>query len=210
MFGRISVLAAAMAVCYAIINVLNQNLQEDEQASQPRNIQNRDLQTSQPRGVQASQPHSIQASQNRNFQTASPRHLQYSEEEENIEEEYSEEEEDYSEEEEYREKCPLPPRLGLEGQWIPRQYFKGKKSFGYYKCSKCSRTWGSAHSFPDSRQACKSCETWNFPIFMWKNFTKDTRSRKSDDDDGPPHEHSRCEKCLKGNMCTRSKGVHYH
>ena len=48
------------------------------------------------------------------------------------------------------------PYAGCEGEWVPTSsFFKQGKSFGYFNCTDCNKTWMSAHAQKKFRQACK-------------------------------------------------------
>ena len=49
---------------------------------------------------------------------------------------------------------PNPP-VDSEGEWVHPHEFKGRKSFGYFLCLNCRKTWLSAHSFPNYQQGCQ-------------------------------------------------------
>ena len=101
-----------------------------------------------------------------------------------------------------------PPFDGVEGEWIPRELFRGNKSFGGFVCN-CGKTWVSAHAQKVYRQQCKTCKTGYLPTVMWQN---DNRSRKSvglvevSDRLKGHHESSLCEACKRGS-CTAPGGV---
>jgi len=67
------------------------------------------------------------------------------------------------------------PYDGCKGEWIEREVFDGQKSFGFYECSKCFNTWLSSKSFKDYRQGCKYCNKDNYPLYLWKNETKNIK-----------------------------------
>jgi hypothetical protein len=100
-------------------------------------------------------------------------------------------------------RLPLSPYEGLAGAWLLRRDYlelKGeRKSFGYYRCD-CRKTWGSAHAFPTTRQACKECDEWSYPLLMWFN-TEEKQARHIPDGDDRPHDRERCERCCKGLPC---------
>ncbi len=108
-------------------------------------------------------------------------------------------------EEEWR---PSPP-VDSKGLWVHREEFKGFKSFGYYQCIKCCKTWFSAHAHPNYRQACKKCEVWEYPRYLWQNLEKDVREKKpKEDEEKKPHDQNRCEACKIGE-CLRAIYVDY-
>ena len=84
-----------------------------------------------------------------------------------------------------------------DGQWVARNKFKREKSFGFFKCHKCNKTWLSAHAFRKYRQGCKGCETKVLPIYLWENHEKNTEIKKKKDNK-KPHDAGRCEACRKG------------
>src|ERR1700756_1498409 len=86
------------------------------------------------------------------------------------------------------------------GEWIERDKFLGRKSFGMYECEKCHKTWLSAHAFKDCKQGCQKCEIMVLPTFMWKNI--DTFYVRTIKADASPHDSARCEACKKG-ICKR-------
>lgn len=90
-----------------------------------------------------------------------------------------------------------PPPVSSPGQWVPRDEFKGKKSFGAYRCDDCDKTWISAHAFRDYHQGCQNCETENLPLWMWKNFQRNSEL-VADRDSNSPHDRARCEACKAG------------
>lgn len=95
------------------------------------------------------------------------------------------------------------PFPGAVGQWMRRNDFKGKKSFGYFKCQQCSNQWLSAHAMQHSRQACKSCPTlFVLPCCMWLNTDlKEKGCVREEPDDCAPHRTDLCEACLTGISC---------
>lgn len=92
------------------------------------------------------------------------------------------------------------------GHWISLEDFVGRKSFGAFKCKCCSgKTWVSAHAYADFKQACKSCNVYTLPKFMWVNDPSDdseSRTVKKLDAD-KPHDMARCEACAAG-VCSAS------
>ncbi len=122
-------------------------------------------------------------------------HLQYKEEE--YEDESSEESSvESSEGSSWR---PNPP-IDTAGDWVHPYEFKGRKSFGYFKCSSCLKTWISAHSFPQFKQGCKKCNIEDVPIFLWQNAeNEDRRDRYFKLEElNKPHDQHRCEACRRG------------
>ena len=91
----------------------------------------------------------------------------------------------------------LPNPASGPGKWIPREDFEGNKSFGYFKCRKCSKWWLSAHSFKKFKQGCQKCETENLPVYLWKNTGTNVNENPKKDGDGV-HDKQRCEACKNG------------
>ncbi len=79
--------------------------------------------------------------------------------------------------------------------------FEGIKSFGYFECPSCKKTWVSAHSYPDYTQGCKRCDTEYYPKFMWENqerhYPRDEDKTVMEETD-KPHDMERCEACRAG------------
>lgn len=95
---------------------------------------------------------------------------------------------------------PPPPAapLAVPGRWVLRAQFPGNKSFGFYACSSCGRTWVSAHAWKKYTEGCKGCEQHSYPLYMWHNEGKrdpDRPVRKADAE--KPHDQARCGKCRK-------------
>ena len=60
------------------------------------------------------------------------------------------------------------PYAGCEGKWVPNSlFYKVGKSFGYFTCEDCNKSWMSAHAQKKFRQACKECFEDTYPSFMW-------------------------------------------
>jgi hypothetical protein len=94
------------------------------------------------------------------------------------------------------------PFEGAEGEWVYRDDFKGKKGFGLFVCTSCSRHWMSAHAHRDLYgQGCQSCEKKIFAYIMWQSYGH--RKEKELVSDGPPHDASRCDACKAGDYCTK-------
>jgi len=91
---------------------------------------------------------------------------------------------------------PNPP-VDSEGEWVHPHEFKGRKSFGYFQCLNCRKTWLSTHSFPKYQQGCKRCEIERYPLYLWQNYTKDVKD-KDKVDKTKPHDVARCEACRAG------------
>ena len=60
-----------------------------------------------------------------------------------------------------------PPFSDAEGEWVPRESFEGKKSFGFFTCRRCRKDWTSAHAFAQFRQQCKACKSDEYPTLLW-------------------------------------------
>lgn len=91
------------------------------------------------------------------------------------------------------------------GHWVRRCDFTGRKSFGFFHCSKpkCKNRWRSAHAQPKYSQGCKRCNTMSHPYWLWVNAFGRRRDDDSDEseEEGDPHDHDRCEACAHGD-CT--------
>lgn len=91
------------------------------------------------------------------------------------------------------------PYPGIQGYWMRREaYNKGRKSFGWYLCNSCCKTWFSAHAHKFYRQGCQCCETESYPCCMWVNTGYGDRSNRIERDEDKPHDSARCEACRKG------------
>eukprot|EP00450_Noctiluca_scintillans_P000982 CAMPEP_0194494256 /NCGR_PEP_ID=MMETSP0253-20130528/12218_1 /TAXON_ID=2966 /ORGANISM="Noctiluca scintillans" /LENGTH=236 /DNA_ID=CAMNT_0039335351 /DNA_START=62 /DNA_END=772 /DNA_ORIENTATION=- len=82
------------------------------------------------------------------------------------------------------------------GRWVPRDEFRGRKSFGFFVCT-CGNRWKSAHAQPKYRQGCQRCEQQSLAMCLWYNEGPDTRPERETDDD-KPHDSARCEACKHG------------
>ncbi len=95
------------------------------------------------------------------------------------------------------ENLPIP--VDTDGYWVKRQNFFREKSFGYFVCKGCKKTWLSAHSFKKYKQGCKGCETENYAKYLWVNTSKQDKELKFDGlDKDKPHDKMRCEACQFG------------
>mmetsp|Transcript_28124 Transcript_28124/g.74405 ORF Transcript_28124/g.74405 Transcript_28124/m.74405 type:complete len:176 (-) Transcript_28124:19-546(-) len=103
-------------------------------------------------------------------------------------------------EENYAVEVPEPP-VDTPGEWVLREDFEGRKSFGYFVCD-CGRFWTSAHAQTEYRQGCQGCEEESLPYFMWRN-DGGRRVRREDEPENKPHDASRCEACRRG-QCDRA------
>lgn len=103
----------------------------------------------------------------------------------------------------------LNPPVESGGEWVMRDEFRGRKSFGAFECSniRCGKSWVSAHAFPIYLQGCQACNVESLPKFMWVNAERDERSEGDETGklDGP-HDSDRCEACRKG-VCSASRSV---
>ncbi len=101
-----------------------------------------------------------------------------------------------------------PPFPGVDGEWFLTEDFVGEKSFGWFECRGCWRSWPSAHAWAEFNQGCQKCEVEFLPKFMWVNFGQ--RCERDDDssesDDGP-HDCERCEACAKNRRCCRDSAL---
>ncbi len=102
------------------------------------------------------------------------------------------------------EYCLPKPFEGIDGYWVYRSDCNKQKSFGYYECSKCYGKWTSAHAQKDYKQACKSCNFYSLPLYMWENEYPFGHIKINRDDD-KPHLSQLCEACHKGVCIVTSK-----
>jgi hypothetical protein len=100
--------------------------------------------------------------------------------------------------------CLPPPYEDIEGQWVQRKDCTKQKSFGYYECKICHGIWKSAHAQKNYRQACKPCNSYYFPFYMWENENLPGQRNKIIDDD-KPHMKDLCEACKKGKCIIGNK-----
>ena len=95
-----------------------------------------------------------------------------------------------------------PPFAGAVGEWVEREEFTGRKSFGRFTCRRCRKGWLSAHAMPGFRQGCKACEKKSMPSWMWMNDDNEEEARMGSDEReegaGRPHDQQRCEACRQG------------
>ena len=96
------------------------------------------------------------------------------------------------------------PYEGCIGEWREARSFVGKgKSFGYFGCFSCEKTWMSAHAKKGFKQGCKSCGMYFYPLYLWENTYKNYNKKdKSLNDNGKPHITELCQACQKG-VCFR-------
>ena len=94
------------------------------------------------------------------------------------------------------------PYDGIEGYWVSRDSFQGSKSFGWFECQDCSKTWFSAHAQKRYKQGCQECEEWTLPCCLWVNTGSNDNERRDRDD--VPHDRARCQACKRG-VCTVSR-----
>jgi hypothetical protein len=60
------------------------------------------------------------------------------------------------------------PFEGITGKWVSSQEYKMKaKTFGYYQCNYCQKSWMSAHAQKGFKQGCKSCKRNFYAQFYW-------------------------------------------
>jgi len=90
------------------------------------------------------------------------------------------------------------PIENLNGKWIRREAFQGRKSFGKYQCSSCGNKWSSAHAFKEYGQQCRNCKNraYQKPIWMWMNHGD--KQEKPIENTEKPHDIERCQACLRG------------
>lgn len=102
------------------------------------------------------------------------------------------------------ENLPIP--VDTEGYWVKRENFFREKSFGYFVCNGCKKTWLSAHSHKKYKQGCKGCETENYAKYLWVNSSKKEKEPKFEElDKDKPHDKMRCEACQLGICFDRLK-----
>jgi hypothetical protein len=90
------------------------------------------------------------------------------------------------------------PYPGIAGYWEPRNTYEGNKSFGWFECNHCAKTWFSAHAHKRFKQGCQVCEEQSFPCCMWVNTGCNDKDSLNDEKDDGPHDRARCEACRKG------------
>ena len=98
-----------------------------------------------------------------------------------------------------------PPPVESAGEWVLREDFPGKKSFGFFKCT-CDKTWLSAHAYKIYEQGCKTCEDFSKPVYMWVNNDVRVEPKLPVTDETRPHDKTRCEACSLG-LCDALKPV---
>jgi len=96
-----------------------------------------------------------------------------------------------------------------DGEWVLRDDFTGRKSFGYFQCN-CAKEWQSAHAYKEFNQDCQSCETGSLPLFMWRNFTRRAgyHEEESERSDLGHHDSERCGACRAG-VCSFREGASF-
>ena len=92
--------------------------------------------------------------------------------------------------------APYPPFPGAYGAWVLADAFVGRKGFGVFECSRCCKTWMSAHAQVRYRQGCRGCNTMLHPLLMWESW--ECRESTERGDTAKPHDRSRCEGCMAG------------
>jgi len=97
---------------------------------------------------------------------------------------------------------PDPP-VDTPGRWVSPSEFRGRKSFGYFRCT-CGKWWMSAHAFPQYKQACKGCNVWSLPVWLWRNDQRKDRSEAVEViNHRGPHDQQRCAACIAGECDVR-------
>ena len=89
----------------------------------------------------------------------------------------------------------LKAPVDSDGYWIVAADFRGRKSFGAYRCE-CGKVWTSAHSQLMYMQGCKKCNKERRPDVMWVNIGEKQASIDRDED--KPHDSRRCQACRAG------------
>jgi len=97
----------------------------------------------------------------------------------------------------------IPPPVDSPGRWQYREEFNGFKSFGYFTCSNCEKSWFSAHAFKEYKQGCKNCNRYYLPDYLWENEKNENIDPKNEKLQGP-HDTERCEACDQG-VCIDKK-----
>eukprot|EP00798_Chlamydomonas_sp_ICE-L_P003662 gene3662-13737_t len=84
----------------------------------------------------------------------------------------------------------LQPPVSNEGAWVRREDFRGRKSFGAFKCPQCRNMWTSAHAQVEYKQGCKACNCESLPVAMWVNSERHTHGDYVRDNNGEnkPHD----------------------
>lgn len=90
---------------------------------------------------------------------------------------------------------PRPP-VDTPGKWLPRSVCTMNKSFGWFLCD-CGNKWTSAHAHRRYKQACRDCEEYRLPDYMWLNEPTSEPSARARIVD-TPHDQGRCEACKAG------------
>jgi hypothetical protein len=99
---------------------------------------------------------------------------------------------------------PAKPKnpVDTRGYWQERKNFPGEKSFGYFACKTCNGSnWVSAHAFKHFKQACKTCNQYTLPVYLWVNLAT-RRNVLCADEEKKPHKSELCEACARG-VCTQ-------
>lgn len=96
----------------------------------------------------------------------------------------------------------MPPKpknpVDTRGYWQERKKFPGDKSFGYFACNACDGSnWVSAHAFKNFKQACKKCNHFTLPVYLWVNLAT-KRNVFGVDEEKKPHKSELCEACARG------------
>ncbi|KAH9255199.1 hypothetical protein BASA81_006639 [Batrachochytrium salamandrivorans] len=101
-----------------------------------------------------------------------------------------------------------PAPVDNDGEWVRFAEFvrrgRGKKSFGYYECSQCTKGWMSAHARVDYRQECKTCPCLEWPMVMWVNAPGAVTKERSPEKERKHHMAHLCEACCAGELCMES------
>lgn len=100
-----------------------------------------------------------------------------------------------------------PPFPGADGEWVPRDLFRGKKSFGGFVCE-CGASWVSAHAQKLFKQQCKTCKKGYLPDVLWQNANPKPGARSVEVSDRLNGHHltALCEACKRG-CCTAPGGI---
>ena len=72
-------------------------------------------------------------------------------------------------------------------------------SFGYFRCESCHKTWMSARSKKEFTQACKACNGYYLPAYLWQNDSNNyEKKEKALVNNLKNHRSDLCEACQKG------------
>ena len=102
----------------------------------------------------------------------------------------------------------LSAPVDVPGEWVRRSDSgPERKSFGAFQCEDCDTLWVSAHAYNTHHQACKRCEAWILPSFVWVNEEKQRRRNRKvrELDPNKPHDSARCGACQAGKCLSKAR-----